>query len=308
MQSWQSLAIKLFFWTRKYYYRLNRPTLQDFRRGIDKVGEKPYYPPNMRLERISCNAIPTEQLTFGQQLSPKWLFYIHGGGFVMGSPHAYRTLASQLGFRLQANVLMPQYRLAPESTFPAALNDVLNAYLWLHKQVGPENIVLAGDSAGGGLALSLLLAMQEDGQRMPAALLLLAPWADLRPQDPKAPTIRKLAARDPMFSLISFREATKMYAAHHDVTNPFISPLLSKDLGKLPPTMVQTGTHDLLLPNSEQLVEKMDQLGAPATLDLWPKMVHVFQMFYGFLPEAETAVNRLAEFAHSHLYAIGSKQ
>ncbi len=215
----------------------------------------------------------------------------------MGSLNSHRGLACQLAKTLEATAIVPDYRLAPRYPFPAAVDDTVNAWYWLSQQEEAREIVLAGDSAGGGLALALLLKLREEQLRMPEAVVLLAPWADLTNSSEE---LARQARLDPMLRLQGLALAAKAYAHRTAVDNPYISPLLGQ-LHGLPPVLIQVGTHDILLNDSLRLEKKLKAAGVETDLKVWPKMLHVWQMYYDFLPEARKALAEVGRFGRKIL-------
>lgn len=222
------------------------------------------------------------------------VLFLHGGGYTTGSPRTHRCLAAWLARASGVPVHVLDYRLAPEHPFPAALDDALAAYDELAAR-GP--VVLAGDSAGGGLALALALKVRDTGRPAPAALALIAPLVDLRPDSPLQPV--------PGEALLSpaWAHANARNYAGDQTANPLVSPLLA-DLRGLPPTLVQFGSDDLLAAQAEALLEALASAGVDAHRDFTPGRWHVFQLHAGQLPSADAAVARLAQFIVTRLDAL----
>jgi epsilon-lactone hydrolase len=214
------------------------------------------------------------------------LLFLHGGGYTVGSAYGYRPLAGALVAAAGVGALVPDYRLAPEHPFPAALEDALTAYRWLVEQ--GERVVLAGDSVGGGLALSVLLTLRAQQLPLPAGAVLLCPGVDLTGES-------MLAAASAREEVAIMRRTVDGYLAGHPIDDPVISPLRA-DLSGLPPLLVQTATGDLVLDESRQLVERARAHGVDARLEVYPAETHVFHVFWPFLPEAADALQRAGEF------------
>jgi cation diffusion facilitator CzcD-associated flavoprotein CzcO/acetyl esterase/lipase len=224
------------------------------------------------------------------------VLFLHGGAYCVGSPRTHRALAAWLARDSGLPVVVPDYRLAPEHPFPAALDDALAAYDALIAQ-GP--VLIAGDSAGGGLALALAVQVRDTGRPAPAGLALLSPWVDLRPgqQPADVPGEAMLSA--------DWMQACARHYAGTATDDPRVSPLLA-DLRGLPPVLVQCGTDELLQGQSRALAEALTAAGVQATLDEVPHRWHVFQLHAGQLPSANAAVSRIARFAQQSLDALAA--
>jgi epsilon-lactone hydrolase len=219
------------------------------------------------------------------------LLYLHGGGHTLGSAFGYRHLAGALALASGARTIVPDFRLAPEHPFPAAIEDVVRAYRWLlDTGTDPRHIVLAGDSSGGGLTVSVMLAFERDGLPRPAGAVLLCPGVDLsctvverRPDEPQ-PLGDDLV-----------RRFVETYLAGHPVDDPLASPLLA-DLSRMPPMLIQSATGDPYCPESKALAARAREHGVDARLELYPVATHVFQVFWSFLPEATEALESAGRF------------
>ena len=224
------------------------------------------------------------------------LVYLHGGGFRLASALAYRAYGSHLAAALGARVVLVDYRLAPEHPYPAALEDALAAIGWLVAQgADPKRIVVAGDSAGGGLAASV--ALRTIGHaHAPAAIVCCSPWVDLTVT---AASYEANAATDLMFPRASAEAAAPLYLAGHDPTDPMVSPVFGAWTGA-PPILIQVGDIESLLDDSRTLAERASRAGVDVTLRVYPEMPHVWQMSYPAFPEAIAAVEEIAGFVRRH--------
>lgn len=229
------------------------------------------------------------------------VLHLHGGGFVLGSAYGYRALAGALAATIGAGVLVPDYRLAPEHPYPAALDDARNAYLWMLDQGVPAGeIIVSGDSSGGGLAMSLLLSLRDDGYPLPAGGVLLCPGVDLGSiLDASAP-----AAANPQFDVLT--RVTAWYVGDQPIDDPLLSPLVADPTG-LPPLLIQAATGDPIAPDSRELADRAEQNGVRVELELYPVDTHVFQLFWSFLPEAQEAMAKIGQFT-GRLLAAGQEQ
>jgi acetyl esterase/lipase len=222
------------------------------------------------------------------------LLYLHGGGFVFGLTPMHLKMAAGLALRMKTRILMPDYRLAPEHPFPAALNDSEKVYLWLLKQGIPAgNIVLAGDSAGGNLVLSLMMKVRDSGSALPAAAALLSPAVRFgggasRPE-----------FRDPLLPPGAMQFYTRAYVGGHDPHDPLISPLYG-DPGRLPPLLIHAGEDEILRDDAQQLADKARAAGTEAHLEIFPRMWHVWQLFPALL-QARQSLDAIAAFLKSHI-------
>jgi monoterpene epsilon-lactone hydrolase len=220
------------------------------------------------------------------------LLYLHGGGYVVGSARSHRSLAARLAREMGVRALMLDYRRAPEDPHPAALEDAVEAYrALLGDGVEPSRIVIAGDSAGGGLALALAAQVRDREIPAPAALGLICPWLDLT-RDVSGP--RAVAPREPILSPGLTSSWAMAYVGAGDAASPAISPLLG-ELGGLPPIVLHSAGDDLLLEDAERLEHKLSALGPEAELEhrRHPGLWHEFHLFAGLLSEADEAVTAL---------------
>lgn len=226
------------------------------------------------------------------------LYYVHGGGYVWGSPETHADLALRLSREMAARVFLPDYRLAPEDPFPAALDDAVAGWRWLLRQDGvePTATVVAGDSAGGGLTLACLHALRDAMDPLPAAACLIAPWTDLTGT---APSIDANDPHDPVLSAFGVRMTAPAYHGDLPADDPRVSPLFA-DLSNLPPILIQVGSQEILLDDSRRLAERVSAAGGSAALSVWPKMPHVWHMLAFAVPEGRQAIAEMADFVQQH--------
>lgn len=228
------------------------------------------------------------------------LLYLHGGGYVVGSARTGASLAAQLTKRTGTRTVSLDYRLAPEHRFPAAVDDGIAAYReLLDTGVRPEHLVVAGDSAGGGLAIATLLAARDAGLPQPAAAAVFSPWADLTLS---GPSMRAKHGVDPLFTRERLRTYAAAYLGDHHGTDDLASPLFA-DLTGLPPLLVQVGSHEVLLDDAVRLAGAAGAAEVPVTLEVTSGVPHVFQNFTGALDDADEALDRCASFLSQHLRA-----
>ena len=229
------------------------------------------------------------------------LLYLHGGGYVSGSGAYYLAMAAHVSVATECAVLLPDYRLAPEHPFPAALKDCIRAHEWLLSW-GPEGAAeaqatfIGGDSAGGGLTLATLLALRDSRLPLPKGGIALSPFADLTLE---GESIRTEAGLDPIMSPRSLPDFVALYLGDADARDPLVSPVFG-DYAGIPPLLFQVGEHEIIREDSVQAAEKARAGGVEVTLEIWPGMFHVFQSHEPLLPEARQAVDHIGEFVRAY--------
>jgi acetyl esterase/lipase len=221
------------------------------------------------------------------------VLYCHGGGYYFCSPRTHRSLVFPLATRADARIFSLDYRLAPEHRYPAALDDALAAYRQLLVMgVASESIVIAGDSAGGGLALATLVALRDAGDPLPGGGLLFSPWTDLAAA---GATIRGNDSVDPMFCGAAIERAAKVYLGDTPATDPYASPVYA-ELHGLPPLFIMAGSTEVLLDDSQRVADNARAAGVDCEFEVWKKMPHVWPLFAPFIPEASRALDHAAAF------------
>jgi monoterpene epsilon-lactone hydrolase len=245
-------------------------------------------PPEVAVRPVTAGGVPS--LALGEDPA---ILYLHGGGYVLGSAYGYRPLVGALVEASDRGALVPDYRLAPEHPFPAALDDALAAYRWLVEQRGDASrVALAGDSSGAGLALSVLLSLRAAGEPMPAGAALLCPSIDL--------SGAMLAPSEGPHLMDEMTRTAQAYVAGHPMDDPLVSPLRG-DLGGLPPLLIQAATGDRARPEAEALADRAREHAVEARLALYASDAHVFHVFWSFLPEAADALAQAGEFVQDVL-------
>jgi acetyl esterase/lipase len=228
------------------------------------------------------------------------LLYLHGGAFEVCSPSAYQAFCSSLALHLHATVVVPDYRLAPEHPFPAAIEDAAAAYRGLLDSGRTASMLaLMGDSAGGGLVLSCLIAAKREGLPQPASAVALSAWADLTLA---ADSHRRCAETDPFIRTAMLQRAAQHYLAGWDAKDPLASPAraAADDLTGLAPVLLQAAANEVLADDSALVAERIAAAGGDVTLDLCPEAFHVWQMAGAGIPESEEALGRLTRFIREH--------
>jgi acetyl esterase/lipase len=250
-------------------------------------------PAGMRTERCEVAGVAAEWLRPHGAGDKGRVLYLHGGAYVFGSTVTHRGIASAMAAASRQDVLNIDYRLAPENPFPAALDDAVAVYRALMQMHPGQPIAVAGDSAGGGLALALALRARDEGLQPPSALALMSPWTDLTLS---LPTHQSKANVDPYFpDSALLKGAAASYAANTPLNNPFLSPLFA-DLSGLPAVMIHVGEREALLDDSTVLAKKINAQGGAATLRVFPQMWHVWQLLAGRMPEADASLAELGDF------------
>ncbi len=269
-------------------------SVEEMRAAMDDMAAAPQ--PDVKCERVSANGVDAEWITAPGAAADRAVLYLHGGGYVMGSLKTHRDLMGRISRAAQARVLGLDYRLAPEHPFPAAVDDALAGYRFLLSQFRPARMVVAGDSAGGGLTLATLVAARDAGLAMPAAAVCLSPWVDLEGTGESMKTRMHV---DPIASAEGTHVLAQAYLAGKDLRTPLAAPLHA-DLKGLPPLLIQVGDHEVLLDDSTRAAANARQAGVKVTLEVWPEMIHVWQLFASFLPEGQQAVEGIGKFIREH--------
>lgn len=271
--------------------------IEEFRLQFETRFKK--FPPEseVRFESFSIGILPAVWAFAPNVNRRRILLFFFGGGFSAGSIESHKNLIGRLSKVANAAVCAPQYRLAPEHPFPAALDDALTSYRWLlHHPYARSKILFSGLSAGGGLALSLFLRLKLEKIAMPAGALFFCPWIDLTLQ---GDSLRSNQGKD-LLTLNRLSWCVEKYAKGHDLADPLISPLYGS-LEGLPPLFIQTGTRDLLYSEAKEFAQKAQKQGVSVTFDVWPDMVHAWPLFALQFPEAQDALERAGKFV-DHLF------
>jgi monoterpene epsilon-lactone hydrolase len=225
------------------------------------------------------------------------ILYLHGGCYALGSINSHRELISRIARSAKVCTLALNYRLAPENPCPAGLDDATSTYQWLITQgFDPSQIILAGDSAGGGLALAVLLALCDAGKTFPAGAVCISPWTDLAMT---GASIQSKANFDCILNPGVLTNYAKAYSGEFDRTSPLISPFYA-DLKDLPPLLIQVGTDEVLLDDAVRFAQKAESAGVNVTLEIYNKMFHVFHTV-PFLPETKRAPGKISEFVSKNI-------
>jgi monoterpene epsilon-lactone hydrolase len=247
--------------------------------------------PEHALTSVDYGGVDCLRVTPSELYTDRPVLYVHGGGYSLGSPESHRPLAARIARRLGAELILPRYRLAPEHPCPAALEDVLAVWASLAPS---QRWILAGDSAGGGLALAAAMCLRDAGAPLPAGLVLLSPWSDLTMS---GASIDALAQHEVMLRRPGLELMAGRYAGALSREDPRVSPAFGKFEG-LPPMLIQVGGHEVLLDDARDVAAKAERAGVAVELQIYPAQVHVFQAT-PMLEAAATATQALARWVHS---------
>ena len=254
-------------------------------------------PADVHCDPVDAGGVPAEWITTPGVVAERVIYYLHGGGYVLGSINTHREMVSRLSRAASARVLIIDYRLAPENPFPAAVDDSIAAYRWLLSiGVDPARLVIAGESAGGGLTVATLVALRDAGEPLPRAAICLSPWVDMECLGESMATkaeIDPLGTRDGVLAL------AKAYLGDTDPRTPLASPLYA-DLTGLPPLLIQVGTAEVLFDDAKRLADRAQTAGVDVILEPWDDMIHMWHFFAAMLPEGQQAIDRIGEFIRQH--------
>ena len=263
----------------------------------------PRPPRGTRTAPVDAGGVKADLIVTPASRADRHVLYLHGGGYRLGSPATYRHFTWRIAAATRARLLAIDYRLAPEHPFPAALDDAVAAYRWLLAERGdPRRMAVVGNSAGGGLALALLLKARNDGLPLPAAAVALSPWTDLALT---GASLRLNAESDPMLNADDVPAFAADYLAGADPRNPYASPLYGDPSG-LPPTLIQVGDDEILRDDAVRMADRMRGANCHVELQIWPRTPHVWQLLAPLLPEARAAIAEIGGFVEGVLQARAS--
>ena len=274
------------------------PTLEEQRAAMDGFREFATLPTGVDVVEVDAGGVRAEWITPHGADTDRVLMYVHGGGYVIGSMGTHTRLVGHLAKSTGCRALNLDYRLAPEHPHPAAVEDGTAAYRWLLDQGSdPANIVIGGDSAGGGLTVAIALKLRDEGLPQPAGLVPISPWIDL---EGTGASMESKAEVDLLVDRDGLKLMTDMFLAGQDANDPLAAPLHA-DLTGLAPMYIQVGGDETLLDDSTRLAANAATAGLDVRLDCFPEMQHVFQMAVGNVPEADDAVARAASWMSDHM-------
>ena len=270
-------------------------SIQERRAQVEAMPGFPV-PDDVRCEEVDAGGVPGEWITSPGAREDRVVYYLHGGGYVMCSVNTHREMISRLSRAAGARALAINYRLAPENPFPAAVDDAVAGYRWLLSiGIEPGRVVIAGDSAGGGLTAAVLVALRDADVSLPAAGICISPWADM-----ECTGVAKLAAREGGIEYQGILKMAKTYVGDADLKTPLASPVYA-DLTGLPPLLIQVGGAEELIEDAILLEARARQCGVDVTLETWEDMFHVWHTFAPMLPEGQQAIDRIGEFTREKM-------
>jgi monoterpene epsilon-lactone hydrolase len=274
------------------------PSLEERRATFAPAGRFQPVPDDVQVSGVAAGGVPAHWLAAPGSDAGRVLLFLHGGGYELGSVRSDGELAARIGRASGMRVLFPEYRLAPEHPFPAAIDDVRAAWHWLRtdQKLNARSMAVVGDSAGGGLAVALLVATRDAGEALPAAAVLMSPTVDLTNS---GASMTARVDQDPISTPTMLRDFASDYLAGADPKTPLASPLFAA-LSGLPPLLVQVGTADLLLSDSERLATAAAEAGVDVTLEIGEGLPHVYQVLLG-TPEAAEATEQIGEFLRARV-------
>jgi monoterpene epsilon-lactone hydrolase len=262
------------------------------RTRLDHLTKTSLLPRGTTITEQAIGGVRAEMVSARASGSQPTVVHFHGGGYCVGSALTPRSWAAHLSAQAGCRVVLPEYRLAPEHPHPAGLQDARAVIKALYGETEPGSVVVSGDSAGGGLALSLILSLRDEGQPLPAGCILLSPWLDLG-RDRRA--VPELARRDVLLTPEWLDACARAYADPSAWAEPSVSPLRAAHSG-LPPLLIQAGTDELLAPDAELLAARASAAGVDVTYTRWPRMWHDFVLQPGLLAAADSALAQAAWF------------
>jgi acetyl esterase/lipase len=272
------------------------PSIPELRTGFDMLGQMMPMADGVQIEETTLGGLPTDRSKTPDADESRVLLYLHGGGYCIGTRSSHRPVTAALAKATGIPVLLPEYRLAPEAPFPAAVEDARSLYEALLENYAPERIVIAGESAGGGLTAALLVNLRDEARPLPAAAVVISPWCDLTGLGDVSDAA---LATDFLTPEVLVVFADNYAADESDRTLPLCSPGLA-DLTGLPPLLVLAGGNEILCSQDERLAARAKECGVDVTLEVEPEMFHAWTLFT-LLPEAQATITRIASFVQEHV-------
>jgi epsilon-lactone hydrolase len=297
MQSIQNFFIRSFLKVVVKKEKIAPAPIGAVRKSLAKLTSMALRAKGVTIEAVSCDGITAEWSHPNNLKTKGVILYLHGGGYVSGSIKTHRALVGNIATAAQTKCLSVEYALAPEVPFPQGLNDAVTVYSWLLKQgYDHSKIIIAGDSAGGGLAAGTLLKIRDEKMPKPAAGVLLSPWLDL---ECTGDSIKRLANKDVMIPEDALLKYGKLYANEH-IKNPYASPILG-NLQGLPPIYIQVSDAEILLDDTLRFKETALAAKVDIKVDVYKNTAHVWQAYGIMLPEANKAIKQIGAYIQKNL-------
>ena len=275
---------------------LENPTVEDSRERFEQFARAVGGDTPASVRRVDADGVPADLVSAAGASSGKAILYLHGGGYVIGSSATHGELARRLSVAAEADVLVIDYRLAPENPFPAPVEDAVTAYKWLIGQgCDPGGVAIAGDSAGGGLTVATLVSLRDQDLPLPACGVCISPWVDM---EGLGESMNSRASLDPMVQREGLVGMADTYLNGADPRTPLAAPLYA-DLNGLPPLLIQVGTSETLYDDSTRLAERAEAAGVETCFESWEEMIHVWHLFAPMLDEGQRAIERIGEFVRA---------
>ena len=275
---------------------LENPSVEDSRERFEQFARAVGGDTPASVLRVDADGVPADLVSAGGPSSGKAILYLHGGGYVIGSSATHGELARRLSAAADADVLVIDYRLAPENPFPAPVEDAVAAYKWLIGQgCDPAGVAIAGDSAGGGLTVATLVSLRDHGIPLPACGVCISPWVDM---EGLGESMNSRASLDPMVQREGLVGMAETYLGGADPRTPLAAPLYA-DLHGLPPLLIQVGTSETLYDDATRLSSRAEVAGVETCFESWEEMIHVWHLFAPMLDEGQRAIERIGEFVRA---------
>lgn len=280
-------------------FRSKRMSIEEYRALTDQNARfSTRIPKDVEVDRFEVDGTPAAWISPFDADSDKVLLHFHGGGYVTGGIASHMMMCIPMAQTLKMKVLLPDYLIAPENPFPAALNDALKIYRWLLEQgYKPSDIIISGDSAGGGLALAAVLSLRDNHEPLPATVFCMSPWADLMCTGESHITN---AETDVVLTTDVLKEWALAYTVESNLKNPLVSPVYA-DFHGFPPLFIQVDSGEVLVDDARMLEEKAKTDGVDVTLKVWDGMWHAWHALGGLIPESKKAFEEIGQFVNTHI-------
>ena len=280
--------------TSRYIHRIDiaDAPIPKMRKMLDWLGRLARTARGVSIEETTLAGMYAEWYRPQEATEGKVLLYLHGGAYALGSCDSHRKLVTNIAKACKVDAVMPEYRLAPEHPFPAGLQDCISALRNLIEQgYAAEDILIAGDSAGGALAVASMLQLRHEGFPLPGGAILLSPFLDMTAS---GESVKTRADQDPWFRAEEIHVIIRHYCPDEDIRAPLLSPVFANVAG-FPPTLIQVGDDEILLSDSTRFADKLTAAGCRVHLEVFPELWHVFQLFVGKMPESRAAIDKIGE-------------